>query len=142
MTGFTLSPRIRGLGGITLHRLDSRKALTGVFPSAGLLLTGTVDVELIRSQWDEASYLAASLKYRHVTVSWRLPSCTPPRGASCTRRALVGYGGLQHALYYLVDEAYRRRITRQLNSACETTESTRRSHRWTRRMWRRRRRLG
>ncbi|GAA2688754.1 MULTISPECIES: transposase [Actinosynnema] len=69
LTGFRLSPRIRDLGGITLHRLGSCKDLTSVFPNAGKLLTGTVDVGLIRSQWDEMLRLAASLKYGHTTAS-------------------------------------------------------------------------
>lgn len=48
LTGYTLSPRIRDLGGITMHRLDPRNATAAAFPHAGPLLKGTVDVELIR----------------------------------------------------------------------------------------------
>ncbi|MCA1696537.1 MAG: transposase [Actinobacteria bacterium] len=46
LTGFTLSSGIRNLGGITLHRLGSRREVCGVFPNAGKLLTGTVDTGL------------------------------------------------------------------------------------------------
>ncbi|MGW3470057.1 Tn3 family transposase [Saccharopolyspora sp. NPDC000995] len=69
LTGFTLSPRIRDLGGITLHRLGSRREVCSVFPHAGKLLTGTVDRDLIWSQWDQMLRLAASLKYGHSTAS-------------------------------------------------------------------------
>ncbi|SDG69828.1 Transposase and inactivated derivatives, TnpA family [Lentzea fradiae] len=128
LTGFTLSPRIRDLGGITLHRLGSRKDLTGVFPNAGKLLTGTVDVGLIRSQWDEMLRLAASLKYGHTTASLVVGRLHASSRRSATAQALVEFGGLQRTLYalrYLADEAYRRRITRQLNKG-ESLHSLRR----------------
>jgi hypothetical protein len=51
LTGLVLSPRIRDLGGITLHRMGSRNDLVRRFPNAGKLLTGTVDHRLIRHQW-------------------------------------------------------------------------------------------
>jgi TnpA family transposase len=128
LTGFTLSPRIRDLGGITLHRLGSRKDLTSVFPNAGTLLTGTVDVGLIRSQWDEMLRLAASLKYGHTTASLVVAKLHAASRRSAIAQALVEFGGLQRTIYalrYLADEAYRRRITRQLNKG-ESLHSLRR----------------
>ncbi|MEV5543700.1 Tn3 family transposase [Saccharopolyspora shandongensis] len=128
LTGFTLSPRIRDLGGITLHRLGSRREVCSVFPNAGKLLTGTVDIGLIRSQWDEMLRLAASLKYGHSTASLVVSKLHASSRRSALAQALVEYGGLQRTLYalrYLADEAYRRRITRQLNKG-ESLHSLRR----------------
>lgn len=118
LTGDTLSPRIRDLSGITLHRLDGRQATTAAFPHAGPLLRGTVDVELITSQWDQMLRLAASLKYGHATASLVVAKLHASGRRSALAQALVEYGGLirtVYALRYLTDEAYRRRIGRQLN---------------------------
>jgi Tn3 transposase DDE domain len=112
----------------TLHRLGSRKDLTSVFPNAGKLLTGTVDVGLIRSQWDEMLRLAASLKYGHATASLVVGKLHASSRRSAIAQALVEFGGLQRTIYalrYLADEAYRRRITRQLNKG-ESLHSLRR----------------
>ncbi len=128
LTGFTLSPRIRDLGGITLHRIGARKELASVFPNAGKLLTGTVDTGLIRSQWDEMLRLAASLKYGHTTASLVVGKLHAASRRSAIAQALVEFGGLQRTIYalrYLADEAYRRRITRQLNKG-EALHSLRR----------------
>lgn len=108
LTGFTLSPRIRGLGGITLHRLGSRKETTSAFPNAGSLLTGTIDTALIRSQWDEMLRLAASLKYGHATASLVVSKLHASPRRSALAQALVEYGKLQRTIYalrYLADEA-------------------------------------
>ncbi|WP_179118338.1 Tn3 family transposase [Saccharothrix sp. ALI-22-I] len=128
LTGFRLSPRIRDLGGITLHRLGPRKDLTSMFPNAGKLLRGSVDTALIRSQWDEMLRLAASLKYGHATASLVVGKLHAASRRSALAQALVEFGGLQRTLYalrYLADETYRRRITRQLNKG-ETLHSLRR----------------
>ncbi|SDJ97848.1 Transposase and inactivated derivatives, TnpA family [Actinopolyspora mzabensis] len=119
LTGFTLSPRIRDLGEITLHRLGMRKQVVGGFPHAGTLLTGTIDTALLRSQWDEMLRLAASLVVSKLHASSR---------RSALAQALVKYGKLQRTIYalrYLAGEAYRRRITRQLNKG-ESLHSLRR----------------
>ncbi|WP_158057147.1 Tn3 family transposase [Saccharomonospora sp. CUA-673] len=128
LTGFTLSPRIRDLGGITLHRLGTCKETTSSFPNAGSLLTGTIDTALIRSQWDEMLRLAASLKYGHATASLVVSKLHAFSRRSALAQALVEYGKLQRTIYalrYLADEAYRRRITRQLNKG-ESLHSLRR----------------
>ncbi len=128
LTGFTLSPRIRDLGGITLHRLGTRTETTSRFPNAGSLLTGTIDTALIRSQWDEMLRLAASLKYGHTTASLVVSKLHASSRRSALAQALVEYGKLQRTIYalrYLADEAYRRRITRQLNKG-ESLHSLRR----------------
>jgi TnpA family transposase len=128
LTGLVLSPRIRDLGSITLHRLSSRKDLTSVFPNAGKLLTGTIDTRLIRDRWDEMLRLAASLKYGHATASLVVAKLHASSRRSALAQALVEYGSLQRTIFtmrYLADEAYRRRITRQLNKG-ETLHSLRR----------------
>lgn len=128
LTGYTLSPRIRGLGGITLNRLEPRAALAAVFPHAGPLCTGSVDVALIRSQWEQMLRLAASLKYGHTSASLVVAKLHAAGRRSKLAGALVEYGGLVRAVFalrYLADEAYRRRIGRQLNKG-ESLHSLRR----------------
>src|SRR5699024_5682296 len=128
LTGFTLSPRIRDLGGITLHRLDTRKQTTSAFPNAGSLLTGTIDTALIRDQRDEMLRLAASLNYGHATASLVAANLPASSRRSALAQALGEYGKLQRTIYalrYLADEAYRRRITRQLSKG-ESLHSLRR----------------
>jgi TnpA family transposase len=128
LTGLMLSPRIRDLGSITLHRLGSRRDLAAAFPNAAKLLTGTIDTRLIRDQWDEMLRLAASLKYGHATASLVVAKLHASSRRSALAQALVEYGCLQRTIFavrYLADEAYRRRITRQLNKG-ETLHSLRR----------------
>jgi TnpA family transposase len=128
LTGLILSPRIRDLGSITLHRLGSRQKLAAAFPHAAKLLTGTIDTRLIREQWDEMLRLSASLKYGHATASLVVGKLHASARRSALAQALVEYGSIQRtvfALRYLADEAYRRRITRQLNKG-ESLHSLRR----------------
>ncbi|HJP80212.1 MAG TPA: Tn3 family transposase [Pseudonocardiaceae bacterium] len=128
LTGLVLSPRIRDLGGITLHRLGSKRDLLGRFPNAGQLLTGTIDTKLIGEQWNEMLRVAASLKYGHATASLVVGKLHAASRRSAVAQALVEYGAIQRTLYslrYLADEAYRRRITRQLNKG-ESLHSLRR----------------
>lgn len=87
-----------------------------------------MNVVLIRSQWDEMLRLAASLKYGHATASLVVAKLHAASRRSALAQALVEFGGLQRTLYalrYLADEAYRQRITRQLNKA-EALHSLRR----------------
>jgi TnpA family transposase len=108
--------------------MGSRNDLVRRFPNAGKLLTGTVDHRLIRHQWDEMLRLSASLKYGHATASLVVSKLHASARRSAIAQALVEYGSLQrttYALRYLADEAYRRRITRQLNKG-ESLHSLRR----------------
>ena len=69
--------------------------------------------------------LSASLKYGHATASLVVGKLHASSRRSAVAQALVEYGSLQctiFALRYLADEAYRRRITRQLNKG-ETLHS-------------------
>jgi TnpA family transposase len=87
-----------------------------------------VDAGLIRSQWDEMLRLAVSLKYGHTTASLVVGKLHASSRRSATAQALVEFGGLQRTVYalrYLADEAYRRRIARQLNKG-ESLHSLRR----------------
>nr|WP_040927639.1 Tn3 family transposase [Saccharomonospora azurea] len=72
--------------------------------------------------------LAASLKYGHTTASLVVGKLHAASRRSAIAQALVEFGGLQRTIYalrYLADEAYRRRITRQLNKG-EALHSLRR----------------
>jgi TnpA family transposase len=82
LTGLVLSPRIRDLGSITLHRLGSRRDLAAAFPDAAKLLTGTIDTGLIRDQWDEMLRLPVRHRYlphREGPRSGRLPAAAADR---------------------------------------------------------------
>lgn len=62
--------------------------------------------------------LAASLKFGHATASLVVGKLHAASRRTALAQALVEYGGLQRTIFavrYLADEAYRRRITRQLN---------------------------
>lgn len=77
-----------------------------------------MDVALIRNQWDQMLRLAASLKYGHASASLVVAKLHASGHRSALAQALVEYGGLIRtvfALRYLADDAYRRRIGRQLN---------------------------
>lgn len=72
--------------------------------------------------------LAASLKYGHATASLVVAKLHASGRRSALAQALVEYGGLVRTIYalrYLTDEAYRRRIGRQLNKG-ESLHSLRR----------------
>jgi TnpA family transposase len=118
LLGKQLSPRIRDLGAITLYRLGTRGEVCGRFPSAGRLLTGKLNTALIREHWDDLLRLAASLKFGYATASLMVAKLQAGSRQNALAAALQEYGKLPrsiHAVRYLVDVAYQRKITRQLN---------------------------
>lgn len=69
-------------------------------------------------QWDDLLRLAASLKFGHATASLVVGKLSASGPQNTLAAALKEYGLLRRTIYaarYLSDEAYRRRITRQLN---------------------------
>ena len=58
LLGKTLSPRIRDLKHIVLHRMGPRSSYHTRYPHAGPLLTGHANLDLIASQWDDMLRLA------------------------------------------------------------------------------------
>lgn len=69
LLGLQLSPRIRDLGKITLHRIAAKARAETDYPHVGPLLTRRVNVELIAEHWDDLLRLAGSLKFGHATAS-------------------------------------------------------------------------
>ncbi|NYH55362.1 TnpA family transposase [Nocardiopsis arvandica] len=118
LVGLTLSPRIRDLGRIVLHRLGPRGDYTGRYPMAGPLLTGHINTELITTHWDDMLRLAASFKYGHSTASLLVGKLSASSRQNALAAALKEWGALRRTIYacrYLTDEQYQRRIARQLN---------------------------
>jgi TnpA family transposase len=78
----------------------------------------TVNRALIGDQWDNLPRLAASLKFGHATASLVVGKLSASGPQNTLAAALKEYGLLRRTIYaarYLSDEAYRQRITRQLN---------------------------
>jgi TnpA family transposase len=119
LVGKQLSPRIRDLGKITLYRTGPRAAFTSRYPHAGPLLTRRLNTELLSACWDELLRVAASVKYGHATAALVVGKlCSSKRQQNALTAAIKEYGALRRTIFaarYPVDEAYRRRIARQLN---------------------------
>jgi TnpA family transposase len=119
LVGKQLSPRIRDLAKITLYRTGPRADFVARYPHAGPLLTRRANLELVAETWDDLLRVAASVKYGHATASLVVGKlCSSRRQQNALTSAVKEHGALRRTIYaarYLADEAYRRRITRQLN---------------------------
>lgn len=118
LLGLQLSPRIRDLGKITLHRTGPKSQMTSAFPHAGPLLTRRANLDLIAAHWDDLLRLAGSLKFGHATASLLVSKLSASNRQNSLAAALKEYGALRRTIYtarYLSDPAYRRKISRQLN---------------------------
>ena len=113
LLGYELAPRIK-TSNQTLYKIDRQQH----YPHLDPILTGTVKPHLIRHAWDETVRVIASMEERIVS-----PSLVLHRLGSYARRHSV-YQGLAeigrvhktvHILKTLDDEAYRRRMGRELN---------------------------
>jgi TnpA family transposase len=129
LVGKQLSPRIRDLGKITLYRTGPRASVASRYPHAGPLLHRRLNTALITACWDDLLRVAASVKYGHATAALVVGKlCSSKRQQNALTAAIKEYGALRRTIYaarYLVDEAYRRRIARQLNKG-ENLHSLRR----------------
>ena len=114
LLGYELAPRIKDIKDQTLYKMDRQQH----YPHLDPILTGTVKPHLIRHAWDETVRVIASIEERIVS-----PSLVLHRLGSYARRHSV-YQGLAeigrvhktvHILKTLDDEAYRRRMGRELN---------------------------
>jgi TnpA family transposase len=118
LVGKQFSPRIRDLGGVTLCRTATKAAMAAHYPHAGPLLTRRANADLVAEQWDDLLHLAASLTFGHATASLVVAKLSASGPQNTLAAALKEYGLLRRTIYaarYLSDEAYRRRISRQLN---------------------------
>jgi TnpA family transposase len=130
LLGLQLSPRIRDLGKVTLYRPGPKADFTARYPSAGHLLTRRLNEDLITGMWDDLLRVAASVKGGHATAALVVGKlCSSKRQQNALASAIKEYGALRRTVYaarYLADEAYRRRIGRQLNKG-ENLHSLKRS---------------
>jgi TnpA family transposase len=113
LLGYSLMPRLT-VSKQTLYKLDRTKR----YGCLDAVLHGTVDMALIREQWDQLVRVAASLRNRtapaHLVLT-RLASSAP---SDRLARALTALGQALRSLYllrYIQDEALRARMQLQLN---------------------------
>jgi TnpA family transposase len=114
LLGFSFMPRLKGLHKRRLYKID-RNSHYGVLEP---LFKGTVNIELIREQWEFLIRVAASLKNRIVpadVIVKRLANSSP---ADRLSKALTELGRLVKTVYilsYIQDETMRRQVGKQLN---------------------------
>ncbi len=113
LLGFTLMPRLN-VSKQTLYKLDRTKS----YGDLNDVITGTIDMALIREQWDQLVRVAASLRNRtapaHVVLR-RLASSAP---SDRLAKALTALGRALRSLYllrYIHEEALRARMQLQVN---------------------------
>ena len=117
LVGLRLSPRIAKLAERQLWR-PYPAAHYQRWPRAGPLLQHHVQVELIAEHWDDLLRIGGSLKQGHVSAALLIARLQAGSRQHPLAKALVEYGKLLrtvHALRWFTDEAFRRRIGRQLN---------------------------
>jgi TnpA family transposase len=117
LLGMRFSPRIKDLGGARLYRLrdDFER-----YPNLEGRLTGKVDLSRIEEGWDELLRVAGSLKLGYVTASLLISKLQEYPRQNRLTRLLKEHGRLAktiHVLRCLKDEAYRRRLGRQINKS-------------------------
>jgi TnpA family transposase len=119
LCGKQLSPRIRDLAHITLCRPGPRAEYAARYPHAGPLLTRRLQSELITGCWDDLLRVAASVHGGHAAAALVVGKlCSSKKQQNTLTAAMKEYGTLRRTIFaarYLADEAYQRRIGRQLN---------------------------
>jgi TnpA family transposase len=112
LLGFTFMPRIRDIKDQRLYKCDKSKRCTHCEP----LFSGSIELDLIREQWDQLVRVAASLRNRtapaHVIVE-RLAN-----GSDRLSKALKELGRLVKTIFvlrYLDDDKLRGKVQLQLN---------------------------
>lgn len=114
MLGISFMPRLKNLHKRRFFKINPDRHYGPLEP----LFKGTVNLELIREQWESLVRVAASLKNRIVPadiIIKRLVSSSP---ADRLSKALVELGRLVKTIYllrYIQDETIRRQVHRQLN---------------------------
>jgi TnpA family transposase len=117
LVGLRLSPRIAKLTDKRRWRPHEPAHYTR-WPHAGTLLGHHAQTELIAEHWDDLLRVGASLKMGHVSTSLLVARLQAGSRQHPLAKALVEHGKLLRTLYALrwfTDEAFRRRIGRQLN---------------------------
>jgi len=117
LVGLRLSHRIAKLPDKRRWRPHEPSRYTR-WPHAGRLLEHHAQTELIAEHWDDLVRVGASLKMGHVSASLLVARLQAGSRQHPLAKALVEHGKLLrtlHALRWFTDEAFRRRIGRQLN---------------------------
>ncbi len=116
LLGMTFSPRIRDIGDQHIYRSKAIKIKS--YPNLRHQVKGIINRERILQQWDHLLRLTGSLKLGWVTASLIIQKLQAFPRKNAITRALQEYGRLVKTIFVLKwyeDEAYRRRISRQLN---------------------------
>lgn len=114
LLGFSFMPRIRDLADQQLYRMDR----TMTYGAVDVLFKGSIDIELIREQWDQLVRLAASLRDRTAPAHLVVRRLTGSAPSNRLAKALTALGRIVKTVYilrYIQDEVLRRRVQRQLN---------------------------
>ncbi len=131
LVGLRLSPRIADLAAKPLWRPRPAAYYLERWPRAGPLLANPAQVEVIDQHWDDLTRIGGSLKLGHVSASLLTAKLQAGARQHPLAKALVEHGKLLrtvHALHWLAEEQFRRRIGRQLNRG-ESVNDLRR-HLW------------
>ncbi|MGH9149413.1 MAG: Tn3 family transposase [Acidimicrobiales bacterium] len=127
LTGYRLSPRIAKVAESPLWRPHPPSHYQR-WPLAGPLLAHHAQIDLIAEHWDDLVRIGGSLKLGYVSAALLIAKLQAGSRQHPLARAMLEYGKLLrtlHALRWFTDEAFRRRIGRQLNRG-EATNDLRR----------------
>jgi TnpA family transposase len=114
LLGYQFSPRLADLGGARLWRI-SPDARYGVLNA---IARQTINLSLIRANWDDMLRLAGSLRLGHLQASGVMRTLQVKDRPTTLARALAELGRIiktLHILRYVDDRPFRRRILTQLN---------------------------
>ena len=117
LVGLRLSPRIAKLTEKRLWRPHPASHYSR-WPNAGPLLEHHAKIDLIEEHWEDLLRVGGSLKLGHVSAALLIARLQAGSRQHPLAKALLEYGKLLrtvHALRWFTDEAFRRRIGRQLN---------------------------
>jgi len=114
LLGFELAPRMKDIKDQVLYKIDRKQPYANLDP----ILTGTIKTHRIRQAWDETIRVMASIHDRIVSPSLILQRLGSYARQNSIHQALAEIGRIDktvHILSTLDDEAYRRRMGRELN---------------------------
>jgi len=127
LTGYRLSPRIAKVAESPLWR-PHPPSYYQRWPLAGPLLAHHAQTDVIAEHWDDLVRIGGSLKLGYVSAALLIAKLQAGSRQHPLAKAMLEYGKLLrtlHALRWFTDEAFRRRIDRQLNRG-EATNDLRR----------------
>jgi len=114
LLGIQFAPRIKDISDTRLYCINPNLA----YNHLQTVITRKLDLDLIRQNWQEMLRLVASLKFRWTTPSLIIRKLQSFPRQHILAQALQEYGRLVKTIFilrYFKSEAYRRRITDQLN---------------------------